>query len=128
VSPGKGFPNADDFYPATSQRLGESGSVNVRACVGTDGALTTEPTIDKTSGSPRLDEGALRLAQAGSGKYMPATENGKRVASCFVFRVTFVLRGPAETVPSADTEATENPPAPGAQPDGGAGGPHGTEP
>jgi periplasmic protein TonB len=90
--PGKNFPNTDDYYPPASQRLGESGGVNVRACVGATGKLTAEPSIDKSSGSSRLDEGALRLAKAGSGKYQPATEDGKPVDSCFVFRVTFVLK------------------------------------
>jgi periplasmic protein TonB len=92
ASPGKGFPNTEDFYPPASQRLGESGGVNVRACVGANGRLTADPTIDKSSGSSRLDDGALRLAKAGSGKYKAATEDGKPVDSCFVFKVTFVLK------------------------------------
>jgi len=92
AGPGKGFPNTDDFYPPASQRLGESGGVNVRACVSAAGKLTADPTIDKSSGSSRLDDGALRLAKAGSGKYKAATEDGKPVDSCFVFRVTFVLK------------------------------------
>lgn len=90
--PGPRFPNTDDYYPPASQRLGESGGVNVRACVGPDGRLTSAPTVAKTSGSSRLDEGALRLARAGSGRYTPATADGKPINSCFVFRVTFVLK------------------------------------
>lgn len=89
---GRGFPSSDDYYPPASQRLGESGGVNVRACVGTNGRLTSDPTVEKSSGSSRLDEGALRLAKAGSGRYKPATEDGRPVNSCFVFRVTFVLK------------------------------------
>jgi protein TonB len=91
AGPGKNFPNTEDFYPPASQRLGESGTANVHVCVGGAGKLTGDPTIDKSSGSSRLDEGALRLAKAGSGKYKPATEDGKPIDSCFVFKVTFVL-------------------------------------
>jgi protein TonB len=89
---GKGFPNSDDYYPEASRRLNEAGSANVRACIGATGKLTGDPTIDKSSGSSRLDNGALQLAKAGSGKYKPATEDGKPVESCFVFRVTFQLK------------------------------------
>jgi periplasmic protein TonB len=89
---GKGFPNTEDYYPSASQRLGESGAANVKACVGTNGRLTSAPTIDKSSGSSRLDEGALRLAKAGDGKYSPATEDGKPIEYCFVFKVTFQLK------------------------------------
>jgi protein TonB len=92
AGPGKGFPQSEDYYPSASQRLGESGAANVRACVSSAGRLTSPPTIDKSSGSSRLDEGALRLAKAGDGKYRPATEDGKPVDSCFVFRVTFQLK------------------------------------
>lgn len=90
--PGRDFPDTDDYYPPASQRLGESGGVNVRACVGPNGRLTAAPTVVKSSGSSRLDEGALRLARAGSGRYEPATADGRPVSSCFVFRVTFVLK------------------------------------
>jgi protein TonB len=89
---GKGFPNTDDYYPSASQRLGESGAVMVHACVGANGRLTAPPTIEKPSASPRLDEGALRLAKAGDGKYVAQTEDGKPVDSCFVFKVTFQLK------------------------------------
>jgi protein TonB len=92
AGPGKGFPQSEDYYPSASQRLGESGAANVRACVSSAGRLTAPPTIDKSSGSSRLDEGALRLAKAGDGKYRPATDDGKPVDSCFVFRVTFQLK------------------------------------
>jgi len=92
--PGEGFPQSEDYYPAAAQRLAESGRVVVLACVGVDGELTAEPTIATSSGSTRLDEGALRLARAGSGHYRPATENGKPVKSCFVFAVVFALKAP----------------------------------
>jgi protein TonB len=90
---GKGFPNSDDYYPAASRRMNETGAVTVHSCFGRDGKLTEEPTVLQSSGSPRLDDGALKLAKAGSGHYKPATEDGQAVAnSCYNFKVVFVLR------------------------------------
>jgi hypothetical protein len=34
----------------------------------------------------------VRLAKAGSGKYIPATEHGKAVAGCIEYNVKFQLR------------------------------------
>jgi outer membrane biosynthesis protein TonB len=87
--PGQGFPQTEDFYPLQSKRLGETGTPDVRACVNADGTLSAPPTLVRTSGSVRLDEAALALAAAGSGHYMPATENGNPVSECFVFRIGF---------------------------------------
>jgi protein TonB len=92
AGPGKNFPQSEDYYPSASQRLSESGAATVHACVGPNGRLTAAPSIEKSSGSSRLDEGALRLAKAGDGKYRPQTEDGKPVESCFVFKVTFQLK------------------------------------
>jgi periplasmic protein TonB len=89
---GKGFPNSDDYYPDASRRLEEQGTVVVRVCVGPDGKLTQEPSVAKSSGSNRLDGGAMRLAKAGSGKFVPATEDGKGVATCSNLPIKFVLR------------------------------------
>lgn len=88
--PGRNFPTAEEYYPTASKRLGEQGAANVRACVGTNGRLTEEPTIVESSGSARLDEGAIKLAKAG--RYVPGTEDGKPVPMCFVFRIKFELR------------------------------------
>jgi protein TonB len=90
--PGSGFPNTDDYYPSIAKRMEEQGVTTVRVCVGADGRLTAEPTIAQTSGSPRLDEGALLLAKAGSGHYRAATEDGRAVNSCYSYRVRFALR------------------------------------
>jgi protein TonB len=88
---GKGFPSTSDYYPPASQRLGEEGAASVKACVGPQGKLTEDPTIAQTSGSARLDEGALKLAKAASGHYKPGTEDGTPVTQCFTFRVKFEL-------------------------------------
>jgi len=90
--PGKNFPNTEDYYPPASARLGESGTAAVKVCTDPKGKLTEEPSIQETSGISRLDEGALKLAKAASGKYKAATEDGNPIASCFAFRVKFQLR------------------------------------
>jgi len=90
--PGTGFPNTDDYYPSIAKRMEEQGVTTVRVCVGANGRLISDPTIAQTSGSPRLDDGALQLAKAGSGHYRAATEDGRAVNSCYSYRVRFALR------------------------------------
>lgn len=87
--PAKGFPNTTDYYPDASRRLGEKGVVSIQVCIDSQGRLTADPTITQSSGSARLDAGALTLAKAGSGHYRATTEDGKPVSSCIVFRIRF---------------------------------------
>jgi outer membrane biosynthesis protein TonB len=58
--------------------------------VGPNGKLSEEPTVAKTSGSARLDEGALKLAKAGH--YNPGTEDGKPTTACINFSIKFQLK------------------------------------
>lgn len=90
--PGRGFPATDDFYPPNAIRAEEKGSVTVKVCVDEAGRLTQTPVVDESSGSARLDAGALRLARAGSGHYRPSTEDGHPVQACFPLRIRFQLR------------------------------------
>jgi protein TonB len=90
--PGKGFPASEDYYPAASHRMGETGAAVVHVCVDANGKLSQDPTVLTTSGSARLDEGAVKLAKAGSGHYRPTTEDGKAVTSCFPLRIKFELK------------------------------------
>jgi TonB family protein len=90
--PGAGFPETADYYPMLSIHLGEQGVSTVRVCVDPRGRLTTAPSIVKGSGSARLDDGALKLARAGSGKYKATTEDGQAVNSCYAFGVRFQLK------------------------------------
>ena len=46
----------------------------------------------QSSGSARLDEGAIKLARAGSGHYRASTENGTPVSSCYGYLIKFNLR------------------------------------
>ena len=89
--PGRGFPNTEGFYPAASRRAGEQGVSTVRVCVDATGHLTGEPSIARSSGIARLDEGALTLARAGSGYYRSTVEDGNPVADCYAFRIHFTL-------------------------------------
>ena len=90
--PGKGFPATDDYYPSAAKRMEEQGTTTVRVCVDPSGRLTSDPAAVQTSGSARLDQGALQLAKAGSGHYRATTEDGRPVNSCYSFRVRFELR------------------------------------
>ena len=90
--PGKGFPNSEDYYPPAARRLGEQGNTAIQVCVDPSGKLTTEPKVMQTSGSVRLDEGAIKLAKAGSGHYRASTENGTPVSSCYGYVIKFNLQ------------------------------------
>jgi len=90
--PGKNFPNTEDYYPPAMIRQAVTGSTTVRVCTDERGRLTGDPTLEKTSGFPSLDQGALKLARAGSGHYRASTEDGRAVSSCYPFRVTFTMR------------------------------------
>jgi protein TonB len=87
----KGFPATEDYYPAASKRLNEEGSPTVHACVAAKGGLSQPPTITTSSGSTRLDQGAIDLVKAGSRYLTPGTEDGKPVDMCFDFRIKFQM-------------------------------------
>jgi protein TonB len=88
---GKGFPNVDDYYPDASRRLGEEGLTIVDICVGPDGKLTEPPKVGKTSGHERLDQAAVKVASVGSGRFKPATEEGKPITKCTQLPIRFKL-------------------------------------
>ena len=90
--PGRAFPNTDDFYPADAIRKEQTGAVTVYTCVDEKGRLTAAPTVARSSGTASLDEGALKLAKAGSGHYRATTEDGRPVSSCYEFMVRYNLR------------------------------------
>ena len=61
-------------------------------CVNAQGRLASAPTLVESSGSSRLDAGALQLATAASGHYRSSTEDGRPVTDCFPFRIRFALK------------------------------------
>jgi len=81
---------SDDYYPSESMTLGEEGVAIVRICVAPTGRIDGKPTIDKTSGSPRLDRAAVAWAREAL-RFTPATAGGVPVAACKGFRVNFTL-------------------------------------
>ena len=85
----KNFPASEEYYPAASKRLNEEGAPTVHVCVGANSKLTAAPTIAQSSGSPRLDEGALNLAKAG--RYVAGSDDGKPIDACFDFRIKFQM-------------------------------------
>jgi periplasmic protein TonB len=91
VKLGRGFPNVDDYYPDASRRLGEEGLSIVAICVGPDGKLTEAPKLKTSSGHERLDQAAVKVAQVGSGRFTPATEDGKPVTKCTDLPIRFKL-------------------------------------
>jgi TonB family protein len=90
--PGKNFPNSADFYPPPEIRGHVEGTAAVSVCTDDRGRLTADPTLVHSSGSAGLDQAALRLAKAGSGRYRSSTEDGRPVSSCYPFNVTFKVR------------------------------------
>ena len=68
---------------------GSEGNVVVEACIDDKGFLTGDPTVVESSGQQKLDDDAVKLAKAGSGKYVPVTKDGKPVPGCVKFRVKF---------------------------------------
>jgi TonB family protein len=63
----------------------------VSLCVGPDGKLSAAPTVSKSSGTASLDEAAVKYAQATSGHWKPATEDGKPINKCNQLPVKFKL-------------------------------------
>jgi TonB family protein len=90
--PGAGFPDTADFYPSLSVHLEEEGMSTVRVCVDPKGRLLADPTTVRSSGSARLDQGALKLARAASGHYRATTEDGQPVNSCYPMGIRFRLK------------------------------------
>lgn len=85
------FPSTDDYYPDASRRLGEQGTALVKLCIGAGGRVIGEPSIEKSSGSSRLDQAAIRYAKATSGHFSPETKNGEPVTVCTALPIKFQL-------------------------------------
>ena len=84
------FPSTDSYYPDASRRLGEQGTALVHLCIGAGGRVS-DPRIQQSSGSSRLDGAAIRYAQATSGHFRPETRNGVPVTVCTNLPIKFQL-------------------------------------
>jgi hypothetical protein len=79
--------------PPSATSLGRDRSATGRsvlcACVDEKGTLTRDPVIAESSGDPKLDVAAVKLARAGSGRYQAPTFEGKPQRACFKFAINF---------------------------------------
>jgi len=82
-------PNTEDYYPSISRNAGEEGRPMVRVCIGENGKLDSAE-IGESSGFPRLDEAAIRVAKAS--RYKAATQAGKPIAQCANLPIRFSLK------------------------------------
>lgn len=85
------FPSTDQYYPDASRRLGEQGTALVKLCIGAGGRVVGDPSVERSSGSSRLDEAAVRYAKATSGHFRPATRNGVAFTQCVSLPIKFQL-------------------------------------
>jgi periplasmic protein TonB len=79
----------EEYYPDQSKRLGEQGTCRVSVRVKADGRVV-DATLKQRSGFPRLDDACLRAVQGR--RMLPATEDGKPVASVAVLPIRWQLR------------------------------------
>ncbi|MBV8063654.1 MAG: energy transducer TonB [Nevskia sp.] len=79
---------AEPEYPASSQRLGESGTVVLQFLIGLDGRVK-DSRIARSSGFPRLDEAARDAL--GSCRFVPGTVDGKPEESWAPIKYTWKL-------------------------------------
>lgn len=71
--------DCQSYYPALSQRLGETGNVMVRYDVGVDGSISNV-TVAKSSGSERLDAAAVNCVSS-RWRNTPAMQGNTPVAT-----------------------------------------------
>ena len=76
-------------YPEAAARRREAGTAHVALEIDA-GGNTSGFSIERSSGSPRLDAYALELAKRT--KFQPATLDGENVSARVVYPVTFELR------------------------------------
>jgi hypothetical protein len=77
------------FAAPGSHHAPPSGRSVLCVCVDEKGALTQSPVVTESSGDPRVDSGAVKLARAGSGRYQPPTLDGAPQKGCFRFSINF---------------------------------------
>jgi protein TonB len=77
-------------YPALSQRMGEQGTTRLKVVIGTDGKVT-ECSVDKSSGSTRLDEAAVSYVKD-HWTWQPPTQLGKPVTATTLVDVVWDLK------------------------------------
>jgi protein TonB len=89
ASIGPKHPDPDQYYPPSSRRNNEEGVAQVHVCIAGTGKLQGDPTVEKGSGFPKLDEASVSYAKALP--YLGGSDDGKPIDSCFSFNVRFKL-------------------------------------
>jgi protein TonB len=79
----------DVFYPPSSKRRREAGTIVVRAQVNAAGCAEAFAIV-VSSGYPDLDAAAFKLAE--SGRFAAATEDGQPAAGEATYKVRFEIR------------------------------------
>jgi hypothetical protein len=72
-----------------SHAVSPSGRSVVCVCTDEKGSLTRDPIIAESSGDPRVDSGAIKMARIDSGRYIPPTVDGHSASACFRFAIDF---------------------------------------
>ena len=82
--------NPPPVYPTLARRLGEQGTVLLRARVRADGT-PDEVSIHRSSGSAHLDQAALEAVR--QWRFIPARRGGTAVAAPVLIPISFTLQG-----------------------------------
>jgi protein TonB len=86
----KHSPSPQEYYPPTSIRMNEAGTAIIKLCAAADGSVAGTPSVEKSSGSSRLDEAAVKWGV--HVRMKPETSDGKPIGGCVPLKVTFVLQ------------------------------------
>ena len=81
-------PDVRDFYPDQARREGTEGRAQVKICINIKGQVESAE-IASSSGSPLLDEAAIKVGKAF--RFKPPTQEGKPVETCPTLPVKFEL-------------------------------------
>src|SRR6202000_146110 len=89
VVPGPSLPERCDVSLTSAAGTHASGRSVVCVCTDEKGSLTRDPVIAESSGDPRVDSGAIKMARIDSGRYIPPPVNGQPQSACFRFAIDF---------------------------------------
>jgi uncharacterized protein DUF2059 len=89
VIPSPSSPERCEVTPTAAAGTHASGRSVVCVCTDEKGSLTRDPVIAESSGDPRVDSGAVKMARIDSGRYIPPTVNGQPQSACFRFAIDF---------------------------------------
>jgi hypothetical protein len=92
VIPSASSPERCEVTPTAApgpQAVPPGGRSVVCVCTDERGSLTRDPVIAESSGDPRVDSGAIKMARIDSGRYIPPTVNGQPQSACFRFAIDF---------------------------------------